>query len=39
MFGVGKNPEFEKREQKRKEKIERNRLSKQREEESKSADL
>ena len=39
MFGVGKNPEFEKREQKRKARIERNRLRKQREEESKSADL
>lgn len=39
MFGVGKNPEFEKKEQKRKARIERNRLRKQREEESKSADL
>eukprot|EP00536_Pseudo-nitzschia_multiseries_P016756 jgi/Psemu1/313527/fgenesh1_kg.1225_\ len=39
MFGVGKNPEFEKREKQRKARLERNRLMKQREEESKSADL
>ncbi len=39
MFGVGKNPEFEKREKARKERIERNRLRKQREEDSKSVDL
>ena len=39
MFGVGKNPEFEKREEKRKTTMERNRLRKQREEESKSVDL
>mmetsp|Transcript_7231 Transcript_7231/g.17630 ORF Transcript_7231/g.17630 Transcript_7231/m.17630 type:complete len:432 (-) Transcript_7231:136-1431(-) len=39
MFGVGKNPEFEKKEQLRKERIERRRLQKQREEESKSVDL
>lgn len=39
MFGVGKNPEFEKREAQRKERIERNRLKRQREEDSKSVDL
>jgi ferredoxin len=39
MFGVGKNPEFERREQMRKEKAERKRLTKQREEESKSVEL
>ena len=39
MFGVGKNPEFERREQERKARIERNRLQKQRKEDSKSAEL
>jgi ferredoxin len=39
MFGVGKNPEFERKERERKARLERNRLKKMREEESKSADL
>ncbi|KAL3918351.1 MAG: hypothetical protein SGILL_004279 [Bacillariaceae sp.] len=39
MFGVGKNPEYERKEKERKARIERNRLTKMREEESKSADL
>ena len=39
MFGVGKNPEYERKERERKARIERNRLKRQREEESKSVDL
>lgn len=39
MFGVGKNPEFERKEKERKAKIERRRLQQQREDEKKSADL
>jgi hypothetical protein len=39
MFGVGKNPEYERKEKERKERMERNRLTKLREEERKSADL
>jgi ferredoxin len=39
MFGVGKNPEYERKERERKERLERNRLKKLREEERKSADL
>ncbi|KAG7348511.1 ferredoxin [Nitzschia inconspicua] len=39
MFGVGKNPEYERKEKERKERIERNRLKRLREEERKSADL
>mmetsp|Transcript_197 Transcript_197/g.409 ORF Transcript_197/g.409 Transcript_197/m.409 type:complete len:441 (-) Transcript_197:330-1652(-) len=39
MFGVGKNPEYERKERERKDRIERNRLKRQREEESKSVDL
>jgi ferredoxin len=39
MFGVGKNPEFERKERDRKARIERGRLKRQREEESKSVDL
>jgi ferredoxin len=39
MFGVGKNPEFERKEKERKSKIERRRLVQIREEDNKSADL
>ena len=39
MYGVGKNPEFERKEKLRKERMERKRLQKQRAEEKKSADL
>lgn len=39
MFGVGKNPEYERREKERKERIERRKLQQLREEEKKSADL
>ena len=39
MFGVGKNPEFERKERERKERMERRKLQRQREEEKKSADL
>jgi ferredoxin len=39
MYGVGKNPEYERKEKERKAKIERNRLRRLREEERKSADL
>jgi ferredoxin len=39
MFGIGKNPEFEKKEKIRLERIGRNRLKKAREEEKKSVDL
>lgn len=39
MFGVGKNPEYERQEKERKTRMERKRLEKMREEESKSADL
>ena len=39
MFGVGKNPEFEKREEERKAKMERNRLMQVRKDEEKRADL
>ena len=39
MFGVGKNPEFERKEKERKERMERKRIQEMREEEQKSADL
>jgi ferredoxin len=39
MFGVGKNPEYERKERERKARLERNRLQKIRQEESKSAEL
>ena len=39
MFGVGKNPEYERKEKERKAKIERARLQRLREEENKKADL
>lgn len=39
MYGVGKNPEFEKKEKLRKAKIERRRIEERREQENKSADL
>jgi ferredoxin len=39
MFGVGKNPEFERREEQRKERITKKRLQKEREQQNKSADL
>jgi ferredoxin len=39
MFGVGKNPEYERKEEERRAKIERNRLKRLREEERKRADL
>lgn len=39
MYGVGKNPEFERKEQQRMERIERRKLQQQRESEQKSADL
>lgn len=39
MFGVGKNPEFERKEQERKARIERARVQRQREEDNKKADL
>jgi ferredoxin len=39
MFGVGKNPEFERKEKERKERMERRKLQEQREEQKKSADL
>ena len=39
MYGVGKNPEFEKKEKARKERIAKKRLMEQREREQKSADL
>ena len=39
MYGVGKNPEYERKERERKEKLERLRLAKQREEQNKSLDL
>lgn len=39
MFGVGKNPEFERKEKERKERIERRKLAQQREEQKKSVDL
>ena len=39
MYGVGKNPEFERKEKERKERMERRKLQQQREAESKSADL
>lgn len=39
MFGVGKNPEFERKEEERKMKKERRRLQQMREDEKKSADL
>jgi hypothetical protein len=39
MFGVGKNPEYERKEKERKARIERSRLKQKREEESKIADL
>ena len=39
MFGVGKNPEYERKEKERKAKIERRRLEKTREESNKSAEL
>ena len=39
MFGVGKNPEYERKEKIRLEKIERRKLQQQREEEQKSAEL
>jgi ferredoxin len=39
MFGVGKNPEFEKKEQERKARLERARVQRQREEDNKATDL
>lgn len=39
MFGVGKNPEFERREQQRKERMTKRRLQREREQQNKSADL
>jgi hypothetical protein len=39
MFGIGKNPEFERKEQERKERRERKKLQQMREEENKSVDL
>jgi hypothetical protein len=39
MFGVGKNPEFERKEKERLERRERRRLQKEREEAKKSVDL